>query len=437
MALWLYWLFYAAALGTATCYAAYKAALVQRTLAAVARRGLRGLVHDITDDSKGCTVTRTESGVRLEHATISDRTLGRIDNLYMSITDITVHLLEVSLPTMSRPLTLTLSGVTVELMQRTLPQYSKPNALAAMEQAVSHQINNTKLLAVEKLLWGHTPKKPGEGMQGFGSRMRARAAHRLLVIAAQYISFDATNIQLVYKQAGMPGPRPTADSPLQGMDAVCLNVRKLSLNPLEAPKLQAQQAGSDPASPGAQFPRRQTNPLYNDHQDSHTNGHPNHKQPSRAPEPTSRQQWRPQVDVAGNSEVWWKHAGSNVRRECHFISRRQVPLSALEQRRKARLEYHELYTRTHCRLPTFKNPNRSWWKWVQAADASDKAALQRLEDRLSMEEIAHFRAFVAAQSSKLLIKSETHLQHAVDAVDAVVANLGPLPQGCGGSPAPF
>ena len=69
---------------------------------------------------------------------------------------------------------------------------------------------------------------------------------------------------------------------------------------------------------------------------------------------------------------------------------------------------------------------RSWWKWVPAADASDKAALQRLENRLSMEEIAHFRAFVAAQSSKLLIKSETHLQHAVDAVDAVVANLGML-----------
>ncbi len=62
------------------------------------------------------------AGVRLEHATISDRMLGRIDNLYMSITDITVHLLEISLPTMSRPLTLTLSGVTVELMQRTLPQ---------------------------------------------------------------------------------------------------------------------------------------------------------------------------------------------------------------------------------------------------------------------------------------------------------------------------
>ena len=73
--------------------------------------------------------------------------------------------------------------------------------------------------------------------------------------------------------------------------------------------------------------------------------------------------------------------------------------------------------------------SRSWWRWVQAADGNDKAALQQLEDRLSMEEIAHFRAFVAAQSSKLLIKSETHLRHAVDAVDAVVANLGqPLPR---------
>lgn len=35
-----------------------------------------------------------------------------------------------------------------------------------MEQAVSDEINTAKLLAVEKLLWGHTPRKPGEGKQG-------------------------------------------------------------------------------------------------------------------------------------------------------------------------------------------------------------------------------------------------------------------------------
>ena len=36
----------------------------------------------------------------------------------------------------------------------------------------------------------------------------------------------------------------------------------------------------------------------------------------------------------------------------------QVPLSAIERRRKARLEYNRLYTRTHCRLPNYKDPDR-------------------------------------------------------------------------------
>ena len=66
---------------------------------------------------------------------------------------------------------------------------------------------------------------------GLGSRMRARVVHRLLVVGAQYISFEAANLQLVYKQAGMPGPRPMPDSPLAGMDAICLDVRKISLEP--------------------------------------------------------------------------------------------------------------------------------------------------------------------------------------------------------------
>lgn len=147
---------------------------------------------------------------------------------------------------------------TVHSLNMTVVQYCEPTRLAAVEQAVSNQINTAKLLAVEKLLWGHTPRKPGEGKQGkhhhskhqisadiaiyselhlyhicagLGSRMRARVVHRLLVVGAQYISFEAANLQLVYKQDGMPGPRPTPDSPLAGMDAVCLDVRKISLEP--------------------------------------------------------------------------------------------------------------------------------------------------------------------------------------------------------------
>lgn len=56
-------------------------------------------------------------------------------------------------------------------------------------------------------------------------------AHRGLVIAAQYISFDAGNIQLSYKQSGVPGPRPGKGSPLEGTDAICLEIRKLALQP--------------------------------------------------------------------------------------------------------------------------------------------------------------------------------------------------------------
>lgn len=67
---------------------------------------------------------------------------------------------------------------------------------------------------------------------------------------------------------------------------------------------------------------------------------------------------------------------------------------------------------------------RSWWAWSSRADSHDRAALRSLEERLSIEEVAHFRAFVAARSSTLLAASEVHMRHAVDAVDAVVANLG-------------
>ena len=58
----LYWLCYAVAFGTAICFAAYKAALVQRTLAVALRRGLRGLLHDTASQSEECTITRTNTG---------------------------------------------------------------------------------------------------------------------------------------------------------------------------------------------------------------------------------------------------------------------------------------------------------------------------------------------------------------------------------------
>ena len=58
----------------------------------------------------------------MERATIASSVLGKVNNLYINITSISVNFLEISLPSLWRPLTVTLRGVNVELMQRTLPQ---------------------------------------------------------------------------------------------------------------------------------------------------------------------------------------------------------------------------------------------------------------------------------------------------------------------------
>lgn len=58
----LYWVCYAVVFGTATCFAAYKTAVVQRTLAVALRRGLRGMMHDIASQSEECTITHTNTG---------------------------------------------------------------------------------------------------------------------------------------------------------------------------------------------------------------------------------------------------------------------------------------------------------------------------------------------------------------------------------------
>ena len=53
-----------------------------------------------------------------------------------------------------------------------------------------------------------------------------------------------------------------------------------------------------------------------------------------------------------------------------------------------------LYARAAVRFPSFHEPQRGWWnrRKVPKADKVDEGELAALEDRLSLEEIAHFRA---------------------------------------------
>ena len=53
-----------------------------------------------------------------------------------------------------------------------------------------------------------------------------------------------------------------------------------------------------------------------------------------------------------------------------------------------------LYARAAARFPSFHEPQLGWWnrRKVPKADKVDEGELAALEDRLSLEEIAHFRA---------------------------------------------
>ncbi len=53
-----------------------------------------------------------------------------------------------------------------------------------------------------------------------------------------------------------------------------------------------------------------------------------------------------------------------------------------------------LYARRAARYPSFHEPQLGWWRRrrVPKADKADEGELAVLEDRLSLEEIAHFRA---------------------------------------------
>ena len=60
------------------------------------------------------------------------------------------------------------------------------------------------------------------------------------------------------------------------------------------------------------------------------------------------------------------------------------------------------------------------------ARAGHQRALDQMEQGLSVEQIAHFRGFVASHNSKILLSSAEAHTKALDVVDAIVANLGEL-----------
>ena len=131
---------------------------------------------------------------------------------------------------------------------------------------------------------------------------------------------------------------------------------------------------------------------------------------------------RPEVPVSGNEALWWQHGGRALASRTRRLVRREVPLSRLELRRAARLEYQTLYAGTRVSHRHFAEPGRRWWQMnkVRAPDDAARRRLEEFEEALSLEELSHFRFGVAAIYNRLLTEDEPLLHVVADKVDALV-----------------
>lgn len=173
--------------------------------------------------------TWSHAGLRLKNAALSTQFLGQIDHLYIDISRISIDLLDVSFPTWSRPLTITVKNLTAELVQRSIPrvhchilsacqcqivsyqmtahdrymhdmQYTDPGLLEAVTKLNDQQITSAKLDAVEKLLWGHVPRQPGKAGRGM--------LILLLQIVSNSSSATPSAAETCVMQATLPECRP-------------------------------------------------------------------------------------------------------------------------------------------------------------------------------------------------------------------------------------
>lgn len=131
---------------------------------------------------------------------------------------------------------------------------------------------------------------------------------------------------------------------------------------------------------------------------------------------------RPRVPVPSNEIAWWHHAGNAAVAEARKLVWMQVPQSKIEARRRARLLYQPLYVGQFARRAMFRDPNRRWYQRNTVA-AMDEAGLQdlaKMEDGLTLEEIAHFRLMAALQYNHALSSSKALKHFTATKVDYII-----------------
>ena len=134
---------------------------------------------------------------------------------------------------------------------------------------------------------------------------------------------------------------------------------------------------------------------------------------------------RPDVPIFAHENTWWKHAGNAVLKEVQSRVRRQVHLTAMGDRRASRLTYQPLYVSKYSRNPMFRDPNRRWYQrnTVVAVDEVSIKDLQKFEEMLTFEEIAHFRLMAAAQYNHVLAAHPALMQFTATKIDYIISQM--------------
>lgn len=131
---------------------------------------------------------------------------------------------------------------------------------------------------------------------------------------------------------------------------------------------------------------------------------------------------RPRVPVPSNEIAWWHHAGSAAVAEARKVVWMQAPQSKMEARRRARLQYQPLYVGQFARKATFRDPNRRWFQrnTVAVMDEAGLKDLSKMEQELTLEEIAHFRLMAALQYNHALSSSKALKHFSATKVDYII-----------------
>ncbi|GFR40092.1 hypothetical protein Agub_g640, partial [Astrephomene gubernaculifera] len=185
-------------------------------LASLLRKLLRR--NGVCRQGDNCFVEPCPGGFILRNVNVPPKLL-ELNGGSITVPSVTVKRVQLSWPTSSSPLALSVSGVSIKLLQRrTAPKVKLGGT--------TYQSKHRKLRALDALLW-HGQQSGNAA--GWLSQKRQQALRWLLSLALRNIRVDLADLSVQYAQTGEPAP-VVSDTGDVALDAVAVSVRSLTVS---------------------------------------------------------------------------------------------------------------------------------------------------------------------------------------------------------------